>query len=266
MLAALLATTYTLLRRQEWLPASRVCAAVFIGIGLFVVPTVALSFVQSWIDPFTQVILLALTPVFAVVLEPHIAPSSALPSHALVSAIGAASGLLLIFPFQLPRTTAAAVAWIVLLLAVATVAASYCHASNLAAQLRQGPIAPLAAITSAASALAFLFIGILAQTFRLPLGAARAPLLWSILIDAPSLLLLFWLLPRLSASRIAARLVVSPLFSSLIALLLLHPAVTTRDIAGLLLAAAGSVWLLLAPTAELDAPVSPLHLGDTSAQ
>lgn len=260
LLAALLAATYALLRRLARLPTSRVYAAVCIGLGLFVVPTVVLLVVQSWIDPFTQVILLALTPVFTIVLEPHIAPSFAQPRHALVASIGAASGLLLIFPFQLPGTTAAAAAWLVVLLTVCIVAAAYCRAVQLASQLSQKSSTPLAAIACAVSAGAFVLTGIVVQTLHLPLAALRAGFLWSALVDTPGLLLLFWLLPRLSASRLTTRFILSPFFSSLVALCLLRPTVTARDVAGLLFAGAGSAWLLLASASGPHASSSTLGL------
>ncbi len=262
LLIAVLALACTVLRRQRWLPAKLLTSAIFVGLGLFVVPNVALRVVESWVDPFTQVILLALTPVFTVVLEPHIAGSSTQPRYALAAVTTAASGLLLIFPFSLPRSAFDAAGWLILLLAAGVIATAYCTVARLASQHSRQSGTSLVAIISSTSALSFLFISILASTLHLRFAAQQTSLIWSTLIEASSLLLLFWLLPRLSASRLTTRFILSPLFSSLVSLILLRPTVTARDVGGLLLAAAGSAWLLFAPLTKCDAPVSPLNLGN----
>ncbi len=264
LLIATLAFAYTALRHRPWLPATLLTSAVFVGLGLFVVPNVAVQFARSWIDPFTEVILLALTPVFTVVLEPHIAVSSAQPRYALLAATTAASGLLLVFPFSLPRSASEAAGWLLLLVAAGVVAAAYCSAVHLISQRLRQSGAPLAAIASAASALAFLFINFLSRTFHLRFATQQTSLIGSTLIEASSLLLFFWLLPRLSALRLTTRFVLSPLFSSLVSLILLRPTVTARDVAGLLLAAGGSAWLLLAPVTKCDPPASLLGLDNNS--
>lgn len=258
LLAAFFAATYALIRRAPWLSLRQTRTSILIGLGLFVVPALTLSVVQQWIDPFTQVILLALTPIFAVVLEPHLDHTAAPPHHALAAAIAGAAGLLLVFPFQLPRSTAAAGGWLALLLAVLALAAANCRAVQLASLLPRHSVAPITVIATATSAIAFLVFGGIAHALPLPHTAAGASLLWSAIVDTPSLLLLFWLLPRLSASRITTRFVLSPLFSSLAGLILLRPTLALRDAIGLLLAAAGCAWLLLAPHAEPESPTSPV--------
>jgi drug/metabolite transporter (DMT)-like permease len=262
VLAALLAAARALLRRLPWLSASQARTGAFIGLGLFAVPTLALRLAQAWIDPFTQVILLALVPVFAVVLEPHIAQPYTPARHALVAALAATAGLLLVFPFLLPRTAAAAAAWLVVLLAVCIVATAYCRAAQLAIQIPSSAIGSFAAVACAASVAAFLIAGIVESAFHLPSAPPHTQLLWSTLIDAPSLLLLFWLLPRLSASRISTRFILSPLFSSLAGLIFLQPALTLRTTLGLVLATGGSAWLLLAPPSGPDLSSASLGLMD----
>ncbi len=262
LLAAVVAAAYALLNRLIWLSASQARTAAFIGLGLFAVPALVLRLAQPWIDPFTQVILLALVPVFAVVLEPHIAQPYTPARHTLVAALAAAAGLLLVFPFQLPRTTAVAAAWLAALLAVCIVAAAYCRAAQLAIQIPSSSVASFTVVCCAASAAAFLLVGNVESAFHLPSAPPHAQLLWSTLIDAPSLLLLFWLLPRLPASRITTRFILSPLFTSLAGLILLQPALTLRTTLGLVLAAGGSAWLLLAPASRPDASSASLGLMD----
>ena len=261
-LAAILAAAFTVLLRIPWPSARYFHSTILIGIGLFVLPSLTLLCVKTRIDPFTQVTLLALTPVFTVVFQPYFAPSSSVPRHALAAAIAAAAGLQLVFPFQLPGTIAAFTAWLALLLAVVVMAAAYCSATHLASQLPLSSAAPLAAIACAACTVALLLAGVVEHAFGVTLAAPPIGVLWLVLVDTPSILLLFWLLPRISASRITACFILSPLFSTLASIALMRPSLTLRDGLGLTLAGAGSVWLLLAPVSGPDATSSSLLLSD----
>lgn len=260
-LAAMACTAYALSRRVPWLPTQSTRVIILISLGIFVLPALSLRFLQAWLDPFTEVALWALAPVFTVVLEPHLAPPSQPPRHALVAALASAAGLLLVFPFQLPRSTAAFLAWLALLLTVLVVAATYCRAVHLASRLARPSVAPLAAIACAVAAATFLVVDGFARMLHLSDAVPPTGILWASLVNVPGLLLLFWLLPRLSAARIATRFVLSPLFSSITGLILLRPSIGTRDALGLVLAAFGSAWLLLAPKASPDSSVSQLPLG-----
>ena len=257
-LAAIAAAVFALLRHHLWLSVRDLRRASLIGMGIFALPAFTLHCVQVWIDPFAQVTLLALAPVFTVVLQPHIAPNSALPRHALAAGLAAAAGLMLVFPFQLPGTFAAFAAWLAGAFAVVVVAASYCCANHIASQLSRSCMAPLAATASGASAAAFLLAGIVEQALGLHVAASGAGLVWPVLVDVPSILLLFWLLPRISAARIASHFILSPLISSLAGILLIRPTLSVRDAAGLTLAAAGSAWLLAGPASRPDTESSLL--------
>jgi drug/metabolite transporter (DMT)-like permease len=261
-LATILATAFTVLRRIPWPSARYFRSTILVNIGLFVLPLLTLLCVKIWIDPFTQVTLLALTPVFTVVFQPYLAPSSSVPRHALAAAIAAAAGLQLVFPFQLPGTIVAFTAWLVLVLAVVGLAAAYCSATHLASQLSRSSAAPLAAIACAACTVALLLAGVVEHAFSVNFAAPPIGVLWLALVDTPSILLLFWLLPRISASRITVRFILSPLFSSLAGIVLLRPSLTLRDGLGLTLAGAGSVWLLFAPVSGPDATSSSLLHSD----
>jgi drug/metabolite transporter (DMT)-like permease len=75
-------------------------------------------------------------------------------------------------------------------------------------------------------------------------------------------LLLFWLMPRLSASRMATRYLLAPLFAILLGAVLLQSLheIQPQTWLGLALMAAGAVWLMLASPDEQNAPASQLDL------
>lgn len=262
LLAALTAAALTQLRGIPWLPAHRVRAAILIGFGLFIIPAITLRAAGTQIDSFTAVILLALTPIFTAVLEPHIGCAATQPRHALVAATAAALGLILYFPFQLPRTVAEAASWLLLMITSSVVAASYCRAALLTIQSPQSFAAPAAAIACAASSAALILIASFAHAYGLSFASRPVNLLWSTFVDTPGLLLLFWLLPRLAASRLSSHFVITPLFTSVVALIVVRPAITLRDISGLILATVGSAWLLFAPSFGRDDSSSTLGLMD----
>ena len=64
-------------------------------------------------------------------------------------------------------------------------------------------------------------------------------------LDLPALLLLFWLMRRMTAARMTLRFVLGPLIASLAGVALFAPTVSARAWLGLALMAAGSAWMLL---------------------
>ena len=82
-----------------------------IGLLLFAVPTLIAAFAQGWVSQLERVAIFSLTPVFAVVLEPHLGNSAHRSNGALIAALAAVAGALCIFPLDVPGTagTAAAV-------------------------------------------------------------------------------------------------------------------------------------------------------------
>jgi drug/metabolite transporter (DMT)-like permease len=67
----------------------------------------------------------------------------------------------------------------------------------------------------------------------------------------PALMLLFWLLGRMSAVRMTTRYLLAPLITVLAGIALEQPAITTRMILGTGLMGAGVVWLLVAPDEDI---------------
>jgi drug/metabolite transporter (DMT)-like permease len=75
-------------------------------------------------------------------------------------------------------------------------------------------------------------------------------------VDVPALLLLFWLMQHMSATRMTTRFLIAPLLANIAGLLFLRPEVSLLEWMGLALITAGAAWLLFAPQDETDATSS----------
>ncbi|HUX45008.1 MAG TPA: EamA family transporter [Terracidiphilus sp.] len=260
-LCALAAALLALARRAARPPVS---AALLVALGLFVAPAWLIHLAAGAVPAFTRVVLFSLVPVFAVVLEPHLNPDAAPGRFSLAAALAALCGFLLVFPFHLPQSPADAAAFLAILLASASIAASNCIAVRVAGTLPSASFAAFAALTCALAATCLaLSSELLAPADWRPSRLAPALLsafLWSALVDLPALALLFWLFRRLSAVRTTTRFLLAPLFAALASALVLHPRIQLSSASGLLLIAAGAAWLLLAPAPPPENPASPLHL------
>ena len=91
-----------------------------------------------------------------------------------------------------------------------------------------------------------MVLGILGLVFRQHVASGVFFNGWTAL-DLASLALLFWLMPRMNAVQMTTRFLIAPLVANLISLALLRPHVDVQSWIGLLLIAAGSVGLLIAP-------------------
>ena len=76
----------------------------------------------------------------------------------------------------------------------------------------------------------------------------------------PAVILLFWLLPRITATRMTTRFLLAPLIAILISMALNQPRVELRVGLGILLIVAGAAWLLFAPDRQPGADNSLLSL------
>ena len=85
-------------------------------------------------------------------------------------------------------------------------------------------------------------------------------LVWAVVVDLPALLLLFWLMRRMSATRMTTRFLIAPLMTNLMDLALLRPVVSGRAGLGLVLVAGSAGWLLLAREDEPEAGSTLLKL------
>jgi len=260
-LLAVTAALVALIRRTDWPGGHRLLPPILVGLGLFVVPAVLVSLSREWVPELMRVALFSLAPVFAVVLEPYIGHVAGTQRRdGLPSALAAVVGTLCIFPVEIPRSPAAGIAFGAVILAVACVAAANCQAVRVVIRTPGKPVAPLAAIAGATAAVGLVAASVLMEQPFLTWNALAPELAWSAVIELPGLLLLFWLMRRMSAARMTTRFVLAPLITLLIGLVLLRPSLTLRTWLGMLLIGAGVGWLLLAAEVEPEESALPLNL------
>jgi hypothetical protein len=249
------------IRKSKWPQGRHFWTAVLIGLGLFVVPGLLVRAVYEEIPAYTRTALFMLVPVFAVVLEPYIGTNTERPIQGgLISAMAAMIGGLLVFPtgFRFPASIEGCLAFVAVVLAAACVATVNCWACcEMVRTASRQMWMPTAAIAGAASALALAASSLIlkdSQTFTFDPKSILLDLLWIAGIDLPALLLLFWLLPRMRAPRMAARFVLAPILAILIGIILLRPEGGLRGQTwlGLLWMAGGAGYLLFAPQGDVE--------------
>jgi drug/metabolite transporter (DMT)-like permease len=223
--------------------------AAAIGLCLFVFPAILLPIAARELSPLTTAGLSTLIPVFCAVLEPHLVlePNARSSPHTLLATLIAFSGALLVFPFALPSSTAAALGLAASLAASLSIALAYCLLVRTAAA---GASMRLTAIRAALPAcLALIACSFALSSFhpaRNLSPAAIIPFAIEILLELASLVLLFWLASRIPATSLATRALLSLLFAILLEAALLQQPITALMAAGLLLIAVGTAILLFA--------------------
>jgi len=247
---AITASLFAIANRRQWPNVRQIRSAILIGLGLFVAPALLVSLSNQGISELTRVALFSLVPVFTVVLEPHIAgPTGQQRRGALIAALLAVGGTLCIFPADTPSSIAAAVAFCAIVLAAAIIGAANCLAVKAAAET---PITTMAAIAGATALTCFAILGPLLQREAWTFRGTGPELAWSAAVGLPGLLLLFWLMRRMSAVRMTARFVLAPLITALFGVILFRAEISLRALLGLLLVSTGAGWLLFAPDEEPD--------------
>jgi drug/metabolite transporter (DMT)-like permease len=266
---ALVSSAFAIARRSSWPHGRQFWYCVKLGLGLFAIPAFLLAFAEGRVPDLGRTALFSLVPVFVVVFEPYIGNSShtkialGLP----VALLGVVAALL-VFPLSIPGSTTSALGFAAIIVATACVASANCLGVALATQMDTPPsaglaaIAPMAAIANTTGA-----IGLAAATllFERPVWTWNriAPdLLWSTAIDMPALALLYWLMRQMSATRMAARFLLSPLLAILIGVLLLRSVqdLRLRTWLGLFVLAASAAWLLFGPEDKSNSSTLPLNL------
>ena len=256
-LFAVISVAAALVRKTRWPRGRTLGVPVLVGIGLFVLPAVLTDVASAHIGDSTRVALFSLVPIFAVVLEPSLGfASSSQQRGGLAAGLIALVGTLLVFPLELPQTTAAAFAFGGIVAVAASVAAANCIAVRIASEPAAPSIFSFAAVATGSAALTLGVLSVLVEHH------SRSASLFDSWIapDLLALALFFWLLRRMTAVRMTTRFLVAPLLANLIGLALLRPAVQGRGWLGLLLIAVGSGWLLLGPDDEPEETNSPLGI------
>jgi len=259
-LVALIAGIVAVMRRRTRPALRQVRDAALASLSLFVAPAVLVHFAQAWVSDLTRVALFSLVPFFAVVLEPHIGGDSHGPSRGgLTAALIAVAGTLCVFPLDLPRSVEAAAAFFAVVGAAVCLAAANCWAVRIATEAEQGGAA-LAAIAAATAGVGSAGLALWTQRSMSGGGTMMPQLVWAVVVDLPALLLLFWLMRRMSATRMTTRFLIAPLMTNLMDLALLRPVVSGRAGLGLVLVAGSAGWLLLAREDEPEAGSTLLKL------
>ena len=254
---AVAAAILALIRRSRWLRGRLLGLSLLVGIGLFAVPAVLDEVGKGWVDDSTRVALFSLTPLFAIVLEPHIGSASMAEIRGgFAAALLAVAGTLLVFPFDVPGSMASGFAFAGVIVAAISVAAANCLGVRLVSFEAPKSLAGFAAVASMAGAVCVAAAGVIlgnrhgtAEKF----GGWAAP-------DVIALALLFWLMSRMSAVRMSTRFLIAPLLANLIGLAFLLPHVQMQAWIGLVLIGAGAGWLLFAREGEPVETRSPLGI------
>jgi drug/metabolite transporter (DMT)-like permease len=245
---AAVAASIAVARRVEFPPRRHAWACVCVGLGLFVVPAALATCAQGWVPTLDRVALFSLTPVFAVVLEPYLQGTAPRQGKAaLAGALAAVAGILCIFPLDIPGSFSAGAALCALLAAAVDIAAINCLAVRLARNLAGRSSLPMAAQAGAASAVCFGVAAVFAPHTAWRWRGLPSQSLGLLLFDLPALFLLFWLMPRLAASRMTARFLLAPLFTILAGIALEPTSPPVRAWLGTALLAGGAGWLVFAP-------------------
>ena len=229
--------------------------SLLVGLGLFVIPASLLDLAARWISPLSRTALLTIVPVFAAVFEPYFVPDVKTgidgadrrqSRYALVAALAGAAGALFVFPVELPTSIQAFGAFCAGIFAAASIAAAGCKAVAVI-QERPTSLARMTVITSGVVVLFDAGASIVLERSIPTWHALRPEMLWSAAVELPALALLFWLMRRLTATRMATRYMLAPVIAVAAGAVLMQSPLAARTWFGLALMAAGAAWLLLAP-------------------
>ena len=172
-LLAVASALFAITRKATWPRGLLLGSTIAVSLGLFVVPALLVYASANWVSPYTRVVLFSLTPVFAVVFEPHIEGGAALQQPGgLLASLTAVVGAFCIFPVDLPLSLQSGLAFAGVIAASACAAAANCHAVRLARNLPTGCFAPIAAIASASAAAGLAATGAMTQGLAFPWHAA----------------------------------------------------------------------------------------------
>jgi drug/metabolite transporter (DMT)-like permease len=254
-LFAIVAAATAFVQKANWPRGRTLLEAGLVGAGLLALPALLVELAKGQVDDSTRVALFSLVPIGAVVVEPYLGSPLQSPQRGgFAAALVAVAGTLLIFPLELPRASAQAVAFCGVIAAVASIASANCTAVKIAQG--QTTLSGFATIAAGSAAILLAIAGLSIERSARPIAHIDA---WAI-PDLLSLALLFWLMSRMSAVRMTTRFLIAPLVANLIALAFLRPGVQLRGWLGLLLMALASGWLLFTPEDEPDKTGSPLTL------
>ncbi len=215
-------------------------------------PAVLGEWARNGISDISRAALFALVP-FVVVVVAAVRESEPGVRRFFIPALVGFGGVLLLLPFSFPTSPRGQIVFGVLLVAVALAG----FASERIYRLLHGFGTLEALAVVSLSNAAFLIV---CHFVNLPSAESWSGVssLLSIhsLYNLAELLLLVWLLREMSPVRLAVRYLLVPLFIVLEGFAFLHPPLTVRMAAGLILLVAGAAYLLLSRSVDSDAVLS----------
>ncbi len=223
------------LKRTSWPSIRTLWRTAALSLALIAFPSLLLDAVRGKIPSSTAVLIFALLPAALALVSLRGAQSLLAP------ALAAIAGLLLVLPVSVPSTGIAAQAIALLILAATLTGAAM---FGLRRQLRGIRFAPALAILCLTNAAALLLISTVSGHTNWTLAAVRAESLRCLSADLPETLLLTWLLSRLAPHSLAARYLLTPFFTVLEGLILLHPPISPWMMAGTALLGGATYRLL----------------------
>lgn len=247
--------------RSPWPKGRQIWDAMLLGLGIFVVPALLGEATKNEIPDLTRVALYSLAPVFAVAFEPYLGRLTELQSKGgLLAALGCVIGTLGVFPLMIPRTWEGAGSFFAIILAVASVAATNCWGVRFISELPPKAGAPVASIAGASAGVILAAASFISEQPVWTHELIGPEIAWTTSVELPALLLLFWLLRRMSAVRMTTRFVVAPLIVNIVGLIVLRPSMRLRAGLGIVLIAVSAVWLLISHEEDGTPEALPLNL------
>lgn len=248
-LVALILAYRRVLARWKSRKCLRLCVLSILLLGL---PSVLGEWARGGISDISRAAIFALVP-FVVVVVAAVRESEPGVRRFSVPALIGFGGVLLLLPFSFPTSPREQILFAVLLVAVALV--GFASESIYRLLCGFGTIEALAivSLSNAAFLIACHFANL--PTSESWSGVSSLLSIHS-LYNLVELLLLVWLLREMSPVRLAGRYLIVPLFTVLEGLAFLHPPLTVRMGAGLVLLVAGVAYILLSRGWDSDAVLS----------
>jgi drug/metabolite transporter (DMT)-like permease len=243
---AVVAAAFAVKVRAKWPDIRAAFSWCGVGLLLFAAPAILIFVARGWVPQLERVAIFSLTPVFAVVLEPHLGNVRQPANRSLIAALTGFAGALTIFPLSVPGSPVAALSVLAVLAAAVCVAAGNCIAKRIACARTEIALVVCAALAAGASAAVLAAVGIFTEGAHWQLPHNAAGLVWILIIDVPALALLFWLFRHMSAAQMTARFLIAPWLTILAGIALERPTVAMRMALGVVLIAVGGGWLLFA--------------------
>lgn len=248
-------------QRAPWPRGRQIWDSILIGLGLFVVPALLGEAAKNEIPDLTRVALYSLAPVFAVAFEPYLGRLTESQSKGgLLAALGCVFGTLGVFPLAIPSTWEGAGGFLAIILAVACISATNCWAVRFICETPPQSGAPIASVASAIAAAILAGVSLISEHPVWNNWVVGPEVAWTTAVELPALVLLFWLMRRMSAVRMTTRFVVTPLIVNVVGLIVLRPSMRVRAGLSILLIAVSAGWLLASHEEDKEPDAIPLDL------